>query len=373
MKRLARITMIAVVACAALLALGGAAFLQLPSFGAEPGGARLQAILQSPHQTGGVFRNLVDTPVLAPGESTLSIIVHDRLQQAANLSPPAALPTTRTDLKALDPAHDAVVWLGHSSFFVILAGRRVLIDPVLSDHASPLSFAVPAFAGTTLYRADDLPDIDLLLITHDHWDHLDHATLTTLRSRVNRALVPLGVGAHLERWGFKPEQIHEADWHDTLRFGRDLAVHLVPARHYSGRGLTRNKTLWTAFVLEAPGRLLLFGGDSGYGPHFAEIGRRFGAFDLVALDLGQYDPRWPFIHMTPEQAARAAVELGAKRLLPAHAGRFALARHGWDEPFERIVAASQGQAYRLVTPRIGEPLPLDAKSETQAWWRASRP
>ena len=148
-----------------------------------------------------------------------------------------------------------------------------------------------------------------------------------------------------------------------------LRVHVLPARHYSGRMLTRNKTLWVAFALESTQRRLFFSGDSGYGPHFREIGERFGGFDLVALDMGQYDQRWAYIHMTPEEAARAADDLRTRTLLPAHVGRFSIARHAWDEPFERIATASEGKSYRLSTPRIGEPLDLrDEGQQFSRWW-----
>lgn len=229
---------------------------------------------------------------------------------------------------------------------------------------------VEAFEGTTIYTAADLPNIDYLLITHDHYDHLDHATIVDLIPKTRWAVSGLGIGAHLEHWGFPPDRIREGDWFDALRIDPDLTVHVLPARHYSGRGLTRNQGLWVGFALEANGRRLFFGGDSGFGPHIAEIARRFDGFDLAVLDAGQYNPRWAYIHMNPEEAAQAAEILGAKAMLPAHVGRFALARHAWDEPFERAVAASQGRKYRLLTPRIGEPLRLGSEQQFEAWWKS---
>ena len=218
-----------------------------------------------------------------------------------------------------------------------------------------------------------MPDIDLLLITHDHWDHLDYETVTALESKIKLVFVALGVGAHFERWGYARDKVREADWYEKMTLGNDLAIHLVPARHYSGRGLARNKTLWAGFVLESDKRRVQLSGDTGYGPHFKEIGKRFGSFDLVALDMGQYDPRWPYIHMTPEEAAQAAQELNAKALLPAHVGRFSIARHAWDEPFERISAESKSKSYRLLTPRIGEAMNLgDDAQRFSSWWTGTR-
>lgn len=365
--------MIAFALLSALFGLGACAFLQHPKFGSHPEGGRLERVAHSPYYADGEFRNLIATPVLAGDTSTFSILAKNLFEHIENLRPNLPVPTSKTDLKALPLDQDMVIWLGHSSYFVQLAGKRILIDPVFSDYASPVPFSIQAFEGTNLYNVDDLPGVDVLLITHDHWDHLDYATLTALKDKVRQVLVPLGVGAHLESWGYATAKIHEADWYEKLDIGRGFAIHLVPARHYSGRWLTRNKTLWTGFVLESEKHRILFSGDTGYGPHFKELAQRFGSFDLVALDMGQYDSRWPYIHMNPEEAAQAAVDLHARALLPAHVGRFNLARHAWNEPFERISAASGNKPYRLLIPMMGEPLLLDAKAHRfSKWWDGSK-
>ncbi|MFO1218262.1 MAG: MBL fold metallo-hydrolase [Burkholderiaceae bacterium] len=353
---------------AAVLSPSACAYLQHPKFGAHPEGERLERIRRSPQHAGDMFRYPVDTPTLVDGQSTLSVLWGNLREPGKNLRPAAPVPSVKTDLRALDAGRDAVVWLGHSSYFVILAGQRILIDPVFSPYAAPVSFSTRAFDGTTLYTAADMPPIDLLLITHDHWDHLDHATVTALADKVRRVVVPLGVGAHLERWKIAPAKIDEVDWFEYVRAADGLSVHAVPARHYSGRWLTRNRTLWAGFVLESDRRRLLFSGDTGYGPHVQQIARRFDGFDLVALDMGQYDERWPLIHLTPEEAALAAVELRARSLLPGHVGRFSIARHAWSEPFERIDAASTGKPYRLLTPMIGEPVWIADDQRFPRWW-----
>jgi L-ascorbate metabolism protein UlaG (beta-lactamase superfamily) len=361
---------IAFMALLLTLALGARAYLQHPKFGAHHEDERLQTVQRSPHYAHGAFHNLLETPMLLGGNSTLSILAGDLFSRAEDLRPESPVPTVKTDLKALNVGQDAIVWLGHSSYFVLFAGKRILIDPVLSPFAAPVSFSTQAFDGTSLYSTDDIPEIDVLLITHDHWDHLDYATATALESRIGQAIVPLGVGAHLERWGYARDKVYEADWYGKRTLNNDLAIHAIPARHYSGRWLTRNKTLWTGFVLESATRRILFSGDTGYGPHFKELAQRFGGFDLAALDMGQYDPRWPYIHMTPEEAAQAAEDLHAKTLLPAHVGRFNIARHAWNEPFERIRAASESKSYRLTTPRIGEPLQVGNSEQRFArWWQ----
>lgn len=352
-----------------VIVLGGWGYLQHPKFGKLPEGERLAMIERSPHYVDGEFHNLIDTPMLTEDRSTLSILIENLRSSSEGLRPEEDIPSVKTDLHALGADEDIVIWLGHSSYYVQLGGLRILIDPVFSIDAAPIPFANRAFAGTNAYSAEDFPPIDYLLMTHDHWDHLDYPSIASLKSQVGEVFTGLGVGAYFERWGYDPERVHEGDWYDSFELADGLTLHLLPARHYSGRMLTRNQTLWVGFALESPERKLFFSGDSGYGPHFAEIGQRFEGFDLVALDHGQYDSRWAFIHMTPEEAARAAEELGAAALLPGHVGKFSLARHTWEEPFERIAVASEGRDYRLLTPRIGDPIRLAVDDQLfSSWW-----
>jgi L-ascorbate metabolism protein UlaG (beta-lactamase superfamily) len=353
----------------AVLALGACAALKHPTFGQLPQGARLGAVAASPNYRDGAFQNSVPNPPDLDRTPFAIRLVRGFWEPRDRPRPPGPLPTVKTDLRALPRDVDTVVWLGHSSYYVQLAGRRILVDPVLSDHAAPFPGMVKAFDGTTIYGVADLPDIDYLLITHDHYDHLDHATIRGLIPKTRWAVAGLGIGAHLERWGFPAERIREGDWFDTVRMDSDFTVTVLPARHYSGRTLTRNQGLWVGFALEAGGRRFLFGGDSGFGPHIEQIAQRFDGFDLAVLDAGQYNARWAHIHMNPEEASRAAEILRVKTLLPAHVGRFTLARHAWDEPFERAVAAANGKSYRLLTPRIGEPVRVAVHQDFAPWWR----
>ncbi len=354
-----------------LLMAGGWVYLQHPKFGPVIDATGFMGESGSSRYVAGQFQNMEPTQVLVGDNTTVSIILKGLLQKRAeNLQPDIRVPVQKTDLKALDPNRDLVVWLGHSSYFVQLGGRRMLIDPVFSQYAAPVSLVVEAFAGTRIYSAEDMPDIDYLLITHDHWDHLDYPTLLALRDKVRHVVCGLGVDQYFLHWGYASDKVHGIDWFTALTLDRGLTIHLLPARHYSGRLLSKNQTLWAAFALETPNRRLFFGGDSGYGKHVANIAERFEGFDLAVLDMGQYDGRWRDIHMTPEQAAQAAEALHARVLLPAHIGKFAMANHAWDEPFERIVEASEGKPYRLATPRIGEPLDLSAEQPVfDYWWR----
>ena len=354
----ALVILLALVACAY-------AYLQHPKFGALPDPAQLET---SPHYRDGQFHNLDPDPTGQVDDEDQKGWI-DLLKPGGDRRPPAPVPVVNTDLHALDPAEDVVIWLGHSSYYVQLGGQRLLVDPVFSTNASPVPLTNRAFDGASPFTAADIPDLDYLLITHDHWDHLDYPTVMALKDRVGHVVTGLGTGEHFRAWGYASERIHEADWQARLSLDDTLTIHVLPARHFSGRWLTRNQSLWVSFALETPERKLYFSGDSGYGQHFKAIGEALGAFDLVLLDSGQYDEQWRHVHMTPEDAVQATRDLNARALMPGHVGRFSIAFHSWKEPFERIVAASEGEPWQLVTPQIGQPLLLDdPASASSVWW-----
>ena len=358
-----------ILAVALCLLLGACVVLRQAQFGKHPEGERLTKIQTSLNYKDGEFQNTVPTAALVEGESSLKIIWKGVFADKTGLRPEAPLPTVKIDFASLDPANDAVIWLGHSSYFLQLSGKRILVDPIFNDHGSPFSFFNKTFLGTDLYTAADMPLIDLLIITHDHWDHLDYLTVTELMPKVREVIVPLGVGAHFEHWGYPKNKLREADWNAALNFDNKLTVHVVPARHYSGRLFAKNKTLWAGFVLETQEHRIFLSGDTGYGPHIKEIANNFGQFDLVAIDGGQYDPRWPLIHMTPEEVVTAAQELKTKALLLSHVGKFSISTHSWKEPFVRVVEASKEKPFRLLTPKIGEPIWLDGTEQHFTnWW-----
>ncbi len=352
----------------AVVFLGAFLYLQHPKFGPDIDASRLPYLQGSANYNDGEFHNLEPTAVLSDGNSTLSIIMERLLGKPENLRPPAALPTRKIDLKSLDINQDIVIWLGHSSYFVQLSGQRILIDPVFSRYAAPMPYANEAFEGSIPYSAEDMPEIDYLLITHDHWDHLDYPSIIELQSKIRHVVCGLGVDRYFLHWGYSSTGIQAADWFTSVTTDSGITLHVLPARHYSGRLMTKNQTLWVSFALETPDLRLYFGGDSGYGKHIARIAEMFEDFDLAVLDMGQYDARWPNIHMTPEQAAQTAEELHARSLLPAHVGKFTISDHAWDEPFKRIVEASEGRSYRLLTPMIGQPVDLATKQQSFDYW-----
>lgn len=284
--------------------------------------------------------------------------------------PQQALPSVKVDLHALSLTDNVIIWMGHSSYFCQVDGYRFLVDPVFSDEASPVPGTNRAFKGSNVYHAIDIPEIDYLLITHDHWDHLDYPTVSQLCDKIRHVVTPTGVGSYFRKWGFPESVITEGEWFSTVEQG-DLTLHILPSQHFSGRLFKRNPTLWGSFAIITPHHRLYFGGDSGYGPHFQEIYQRVGAFDISVLECGQYDDDWPRIHMTPEQTARAASDLHSTALLPSHNSKFKLAHHAWYEPLERISAASRHHSWRLKTPRIGERINIDDPQQVFTdWWRS---
>ena len=344
-------------------------FVLNAGFGQRPQGEQLTRVEQSPHYRDGEFHNQLSTPSYTGQKSMVAATWEFLTTRRENARPQRPLPMVKTDLASLPLEQDTVVWLGHSSWYLQLAGKRILIDPVLSNYAAPFAFLNKAFDGDYPWTAEAMPDIDLLIISHDHYDHLDYATIRALMPKIKRVVVPLGVGSHLRYWGMNPDIIQEADWQQKITFSNDLEVHVLPARHFSGRGLKRNQTLWASFMFVTPDRKLYYSGDTGYGPHFKAIGEQFGSVDLAILENGQYDQDWKYIHMMPEETAQAAEELNARAVLPGHAGRFVLAKHTWDDPYKRLAAASLGKGYRLLTPTLGEAVhAADNAQQFRAWW-----
>jgi len=345
-------------------------FLRRAKFGGTPAEARLKRIGGSPNFRAGEFHNQLFTPTLTGGSAGWRNMLKFASNRNPRLRPKDRIPSVRRDLRSLAPTDNVLVWFGHSSYFMQLDGRRILVDPVLSGRASPVSFTTKAFDGTDPYTAADIPDIDFLFITHDHWDHLDYETVTKIRPRVKKVICGLGVGAHLEQWGYASGSIEEGDWGDSIALGDGFTAHVLPARHFSGRGLRRNLTLWASFALRtSSGYKIFLGGDGGYGPHFKEIGKRFGSFDLAVLENGQYDTAWKFIHMMPGETLQAARDINAAVIIPVHNSKFCISNHDWDAPLRSITAIADELRPRLITPVIGSVVQLDnPKAESSDWW-----
>ncbi|AIQ61498.1 MBL fold metallo-hydrolase [Paenibacillus borealis] len=264
-----------------------------------------------------------------------------------------------------------VTWFGHSAVLLEMDGVTLFLDPMLGNAPSPFPFiGGRRYSRQLPLEISLLPQIDAVVLSHDHYDHLDYGTIRKLKDKVGLFIVPLGVGAHLRRWGVSAEKIREHDWGDELAYA-GLTFTSAPARHFSGRSLLdRNTTLWCSWVIQGKNTKVFYSGDSGYGPHFAEIGRKYGPFDLTLMECGQYDPRWADIHMLPEQTVEAHLDVRGGLLIPVHWGAFTLSMHDWTDPVERVAAAAAAKGVRLATPRIGETVVAgSAEYPALPWWR----
>lgn len=341
-----------------LLVGAGLIVLSHPAFGLwrHVSKERIQA---SPNYRDGMFQNQEPTPQFTGAISgrdknspwrTLWRFLTDKDTLRVPSEP---IPAVKTDLKSLPTDSDWLVWFGHSSYLFCLSGKRYLVDPVLKPEW-PSSMMMKAFPGTDIYRQEDLPDIDVLILTHEHWDHMDYATLRDLRDRVKQVICPLGIADYLRYWDYKDEQIKEMDWYESLTGEAGLTITCLPSRHFSNRLIgKRNQTLWASFMVEAGGRKVYIGGDGGYDKRFAQIHERFGAVDLALLENGQYNANWKYIHTTPEDLEKVILDLQAKQVFTVHHDKFALSVHPWSEPSSVARALAAKHHLRLLDAPIG--------------------
>lgn len=358
-------------ACFILLLAIAVYLYYLPVFGGEMSGKRLVRMKQASNYKNGKFQNLSFTPSIAEGFTMRGVMWDFLTDKTENKSPKLQIPTTKTDLKLQSAEDNFLVWMGHSSYYFQLDGQRFLVDPVFSGNASPIPGTTRAFAGTDIYTAEDFPEIDYLIISHDHYDHLDYKTVKGLQPKIKKVICGLGVGSHFEKWGFDENQIIELNWYEAETLTSGFKITSTPARHFSGRRLHRNNTLWSSYVLETPGKKIFIGGDSGYDFHFKEIGDKFGPFDWAFLENGQYNEKWRNIHTLPEEFCQEVEDLRAKNVLPVHSSKFLLAQHAWNEPLQKVFEYSRGKSFRVATPMIGDKLNLDLDFQNfDEWWKS---
>ncbi|HSV59014.1 MAG TPA: MBL fold metallo-hydrolase [Variovorax sp.] len=320
------------------------------------------------------FRNLPN-PDLQPNRSTWDIWSRFFFEAKEGTVPVDAIPVrplTPAALAALDPAANHIIRLGHSSHLLKLRGKYWLIDPVFGPRASPVSWIGPKRFHAPPMALEDVPPIEGLVLSHDHYDHLDVPTIEALKGRVQRYFVPLGVGQRLREWGVPAESIEEFDWWQEGKWG-DIALTAAPAQHFSGRTLwDRNRTLWASWSLKSGDGHIFYSGDSGYFSGYKEIGKRLPGIHIALMENGAYDSYWPGVHMSPEETVQAFQDLGARTLYLVHNSTFDLAFHGWREPLERVAAISKERGVNLATPEIGEVLTLGKPRENRNWWEGLR-
>jgi len=352
--------------------LGAFLFLKYhPAFGGKPSKAKLQAFSQSPNYHQNRFINQIPT-VMNNDLKTMITILKDFMRGNPKARPDRSIPIQPLDSVAMQDHKQAkVTWLGHSTVLIELEGKKLLLDPTFAKITSPFHL----FGGQRYYEKlpieiEDLTPIDVVFLSHDHYDHLDYQSIIKLKNKVRQFYVPLGVGSHLERWGIAPGKIKEYDWWNEVQF-EGLRLIATPARHFSGRGLfNRNSTLWCSWVIMGLHSKIYFSGDGGYGPHFKEIGEKYGPFDLTLMECGQYDKRWSAIHMLPEETVQAHLDVQGKLMIPIHWAAFSLALHDWTDPIERVTKAARTRNIDISTPKIGEPVMIGVlEYPSSIWWR----
>lgn len=356
-----------------ILVLGYLAFVQFyPSFGGDVSQERKARYQASPQFKDGRFVNVKDVPKEASFGEMLRIARKFFFEKVENGKPDEALPIQKLDSAALanNTNETRLFWFGHSAFLLQMQGKNILIDPMFGKVPAPHPWlGGNRFSAELPIAIEELPKIDAVLISHDHYDHLDYDSIKKLKSKLGAYFVPLGVSVHLEAWGINSNQITELDWWQETAF-KDIQLACTPAQHFSGRKFSNGQsTLWASWVIKSDSTAIFFSGDSGYGPHFKEIGEKYGPFDFAMMECGQYNTMWPDIHMFPEETAQAGVDVKARAMMPIHWGAFKLALHSWTDPIERVSQKAKVLNIPLVTPEIGEPVAIDLLPKPDSvWW-----
>jgi L-ascorbate metabolism protein UlaG (beta-lactamase superfamily) len=343
------------------------------ALGRRPDGARLERIKASPRWDGERFRNARAGGLVLRNPDAPMPTLREFMCGGERRVPRGPLPSVTPLERWTKPVASGlrVTWLGHSTVLIEIDGYRVLTDPVWGARASPSSFAGPKRFQPVPVSVQALPPIDLVIVSHDHYDHLDYPSIRQLRKRDVPFVTSLGVGAHLEAWGVPAERIVELDWWDTHTVpGTGLTVTATPSQHFSGRGLNdRNATLWSSLVIRSERHAVFFSGDTGLTSEYGTIHTRLGPFDLVMLEVGAFHPAWGDIHLGPDNALEALSLLGGGPFLPVHWGTFNLAMHAWDQPAEALLESAPKAGVQLVMPRLGEPVEPSRAERVEPWWR----
>lgn len=373
MKTFKRIMLI-ILALVVVIAISVFIFFQTaPQMGKAASGERLSRMESASNYESGIFNNTVDTNMDMPFSTLRKVFKEFFFGDKTLKEPQQAIKTVPFDAQTFASYKSdtiAISWFGHSSILIKINGTTILTDPVLvGERASMFPFMGPKrFDYDHHITLDELPPVDIVLISHDHYDHLDYPTIRDLASKVKKFYTPLGVGAHLEHWGVPASNIEELNWWDEVEVA-NIKLALTPTRHFSGRGIRdRFKTLWGSWVIMGQNKRLYFSGDSGYFPGFKEIGEKYGPFDLTFMECGAYNEGWSEIHMFPEQTAQAHLDVQGKLLLPIHWGKFDLSLHPWKESVQRLEAKAAEENISLVTPEVGQIILLPDTTAFEKWW-----
>ncbi|WP_419887860.1 MBL fold metallo-hydrolase [Neobacillus niacini] len=354
-----------------VLAIGIILFITIhPTFGGSPNKQDRERYRDFNHYKNRAFVNQIPTD-MKMDVSTILSLMKDSFTGKKDRSPTNPIPIS-IDWNKIHSVEDSLTWFGHSTLLLTLDKKKILMDPMFGPSPSPVSFVgSKRYSEDLLYVIEKLPQIDIVLFTHDHYDHLDYPSIIRLKDKVNHFFVPLGVAAHLLKWGVKEDRITECNWWDEVKW-EGLTIASVPSQHFSGRGLfNRNSTLWNGWVILCENQRIYTSGDGGYGPHFKQIGEKYGPFDLTLMEGGQYDQRWSDIHMQPEESVQAHLDVRGKTMMLIHWGAFTLAYHSWTDPADRAIRAAEQKEVNLIAPNLGETVVLNGSYiEPSSWWKA---
>ena len=358
-----------------IAALGAASSFFLtkyPPLGKAPNPKRKAQYRTSPNFRHNKFHNLLPATVENDLQFYLTLM-RDFLQKNPHMSPETVLPVQPYHWsKTASSTQAKATWFGHSTILVELNGAKIFIDPMLGQSPSPFPrIGTQRYSPGLPFDISNVPPVDIVLYSHDHYDHLDYRSVSLLKDRAGIFIVPLGVGSRLEGWGVPSWKIKELDWWEMIDH-KGIRFTSAPARHFSGRSLfDQDCTLWSSWVMESQETKIFFSGDSGYGPHFKEIGDKFGPFDLTMMECGQYDTRWADLHMFPEETVQAHKDVQGKLLLPIHWAGFTMAFNPWTDSIERVMKATNEQDIKITTPRIGETIIIgDGNYPDEQWWKS---
>ena len=340
-----------------------------PQFGSTPSGVHLEKIRKSTNYGNDQFKNLIPTSMDMNFRKGMGVM-YSWIFETSGREPDKALPTQfKNSENHIPDSLSKITWYGHSAILLEIDGKKILIDPMLGKSASPVPFMTKRFRYEVPIDLELIPHIDAVILSHDHYDHLDYPSIIKLKDRVDHFYMPLGVGSHLKRWGVEELKITELDWWESTTIDQ-IQIVATPARHFSGRGISdRNKTLWVSWVIIGEKEKIYFSGDSGYGPHFKEIGEKYGSFDFAMMECGQYNQQWEAIHMMPEQTIQASMDVRTKKMMPIHWSAFNLSLHTWTDPVERVIKAAKLHDVNIITPQIGQRFYPGAVEESNFWWR----
>tara|TARA_B110000285_G_C15120257_1_gene616657 strand:+ start:702 stop:1832 length:1131 start_codon:yes stop_codon:yes gene_type:complete len=374
MMKIFKVLGLLILTMVSLILIVGLLFVNLsPQFGGSPTEEQTESYSKTGHYKEGVFVNELETNMDMDFSAMYETML-EFIKGGENLQPKEDLPVKKIEAQWIEQNKNQLTkltWFGHSAFLLQLDGKKILIDPMLGESPAPHPMiGVKRYNKEIPIEIENLPFIDFVIISHDHYDHLDYESVMKLKGKVGKFYMPLGVGTHFKSWGFDENQILELDWWDET-MEDNIKLVCTPSRHFSGRGLTdRSATLWSSWVILSEKKKIYFSGDGGFGPHFKEIGDKYGPFDVGLMECGQYNKNWAQIHMMPEQTVQATIDVGAQWLVPVHWGAFTLSLHDWTDPIERVSAEAKRKNVNISTPAIGETIVLEhSLFPNSVWWK----